>query len=323
MNIFKSGTNNTAKVLSVIAALILWFHVTAGATFTTLISVPIQYVRPIRGLMVASELPSQALVLVRGTGRSLISYNVRKITDRSRQYVLVNLAGLTSGKHQISIEKEQIILGTDGIEVESIIENGEFPVLLDQKSQRAVPVDTDSIPGLEVPRDLVIVGEPEVTPQFVTIEGPDSMIRVITEVPIESLVQNRVTLSDTVLVARLSQTFHPYIAVDPEEVALRFQVEPLTEKTIAGIPVRLRDFPWRQKFDTVPDSVMVTVRGPRSLVEETTAKNVVVTVPYQSFVQGLESGKNAVRPELRYPEGISVATVSPETVEVVPRQEKR
>lgn len=322
MNIFKSGTNNAAKVVSVLAALVLWFNVTAGATFTTLITVPIQYVWPVRGLMVANDIPDQVQVLVRGTGRSLISYNLRKITDHSRQYVLVNLAGLSGGKHQISIEKDQIMLGTDGISVESIIDNGEFPVMLDEKSRRAVTVRVDSIPGLEIDRDIVVVGVPAVTPRYVIIEGPASVISSISRVPVESLVQSRVTLGDTVLTARLDQEFRRFVTVDPKEAVLHFRVEPLTEKTISGVPVRLRDFPWRRRFLAEPDSVTITLRGPRSVIEKAGANDVAASIPYQAFVEGLETGSSAVKLELRLPEGITQAAVSPETVEVVPRPQK-
>ncbi|MHB9027511.1 MAG: CdaR family protein [Candidatus Latescibacterota bacterium] len=322
MNIFKSGTNTAAKMFSVLAALILWFHVTAGATFTTLISVPVRYILPVRGLMVASETPDRVLVLVRGTGRSLLSYNLRKFTDQSRQYVLINLAGLSAGKHRVIVERDQILLGTDGIEVESIIENGEFDVTLDLKISSTVTVDVDSIPGLEVAKDAVVVGKPVVVPRYVTIEGPENILASLTEVPIESLLQNRVSLSDTVLKARLNEDFREYVTVEPKQVTLRFSVERLLEKTIGGIPVRLQNFPWRRRFVTEPDSVTVTIRGPESLVAKVEARNIAVGVPYQSFMQRLESGQDSVQPTVDLPDGVT-GSVSPDMIRVVPRQQQK
>jgi hypothetical protein len=308
--------------MSVLAALILWFHVTAGATFTTLISVPVRYILPVRGLMVASETPQRVMVLVRGTGRALISYNLRRITDQSGQYVLINLAGLSAGRHRIVVERNQILLGTEAIEIESIIENGEFDVTLDLKLSKAVTVDVDSLPGLEVAKDAVVVGKPTVVPQYVTIEGPEKIIASLNKVPIETLLQNHVSLSDTILRARLKEDFRDYVTVEPKQVALRFTVERLMEKTIGGIPVRLRNFPWRRRFATDPDSVTVTVRGPESLVSKVEAESITVEIPYQSFVQKLESGEDSVQPTVAFPNGVT-GSVTPGMIRVAPRQQQK
>jgi YbbR domain-containing protein len=321
VNIFKSGTNTVAKVVSVLAALILWFEVTAGAAFTTLISVPVRYILPVRGLMVASENPDRVLTLVRGTGRSLISYNIRKFTVKNQPYVLINLAGLSAGKHRVVVEHNQILLGTDGIEIESIIENGEFDVTLDLKSSRSVTVDVDSIPGLEIAKDAIVTGKPAVDPTYITIDGPEKTLSSITKVPIESLLQNRVSLSDTVLKAKLKEDFRKFVTVDPKQVTLRFSVERLKEKAIRGVPVKLLNFPWRKRFSTNPDSVTVTVRGPESQVVKIEARNITVGIPYKSFLQRLESDKDSVTPIINVPNGVT-GTVSPEMIRVTPRQEQ-
>jgi len=311
--------NTAAKVTSVVAALILWFHVTAGASFTTLVSVPLRYISPGDGLMVASETPGRVMALVRGAGRALISYNLRKLMGQNRQYVLIDLSTLPPGKQRIVVERSQILLGIDGINVESIIENGEFDVTLDQKIRRTVTVNVDSIPGLEIAKDVVITGKPAVEPRHVTIEGPETVLAALTEAPIESLLPKRVSLSETLLTARLKDNFREYVTVEPKQVTLRFPVERLQERAISGIPVMLRDFPRRKRFSAEPESVTVTVKGPESLVEKIRAKDIAARVSYQSFMQSLESGDTLVQLTIDFPKGVT-GTVSPDMIRVTPRQ---
>lgn len=321
MNLFKSGTNNLAKVLSVAAALVLWFHVTTGTYFTTNVAVPIRYMGPSRGLMVAGGVPDHILVQVRGPGRALLSYTLRKLPVQAKRYVLVNLGGLPGGKQPITIHADQVNLGAEGIEAVRIIENAEFTVPLDNKFQRTVAVSVDSLPGLQVAKDAVMVRPPDVLPRFVTIEGPESIVRPIRSIPIVMPDRRTVSLRDTVMKVALDTTVNPYVTVSPREVELRFALEPLAERVISGIPVRPRDFP-RKLYIIEPDSLTVTVRGPESVVSKLRPRDITATVSYRLFLAQAENGGNIVKPEITSPKGVTVVTLAPETVRITPRDAK-
>ena len=321
MNIFRSGTNNLAKILSVVAALVLWFHVTVGASFNTTVSVPIRYIGPVRGLMVADGIPDHVLVQARGSGRALLFYSLRKVLVQARRYVLVNLGGLSSGKHTITIHTEQVNLGAGDLEVERILENAEFTVSLDLKVQRTVAVDVDSLPGIRVAKDAVLVRPPEVAPRFVTIVGPGGIVRSIRTIPIKNLSRNEVSLRDTVVRAVLDTTIYPFVTVSPREVELRFSLEPLAEKVFSGIPVRPKDFPWN-RYAFEPDSLTVTVQGPESIVRKLKPRDITVTVLYKAFLEQAENGGNAVKPEITFPKGVTAVTLAPETVRITPLDAK-
>jgi hypothetical protein len=321
VNIFKSGTNNLAKVLSAVAALVLWFHVTSGASFTTTVSLPIRYIAPARGLMVAGGVPDHVLVQARGPGRALLSYSLRKHPAEARRYVVVNLGGLPGGKHPVAIHADQVNLGVDGLAVERIIENAEFTVSLDLKVQRTVAVNADSLPGLQVAKDAVMVRPPAVVPRFVRIEGPEGVVRTIRSVPIKTLVPGEVSLRDTVLHATLDTLANPFVTVSPGEVELRFALEPLAEKVIPGIPVRPKDFPWN-RYAFEPNSLTVTVRGPESVISKLRPRDIMVIIPYRSFLAQAVNGGNAVKPEITFPKGVTAVTLAPDTVRITLRGAK-
>jgi hypothetical protein len=322
VNLFKSGTNNLAKVLSAAAALFLWFHVTIGSSFTTTLSLPIQYIGPAKGLMIAGDVPDHVSARVRGTGRSLLAYSLQKHPAQTQRYVLVNLNGLPSGKHPITIHTDQVNMGAESLDVERITEYEEFTVAIDLKIQRSVSVDTDSIPGLRMEKDIVMVKPPDVEPRFVTIEGPENVVRAIHSIPIHVPSRTAVSLQDTLLTAEINVEFFPFVTVNPKEVRLHFEVEPVAERVIDGIPVRLRDFP-RQRFSFEPATVAVTVRGAASVIARLASRDISVNVPYRSFLD--QAGKDGmeVKPDIVFPKGITDVTPDPETVRITPRVKKK
>jgi hypothetical protein len=316
VNIFRSGTNTLAKIISIVAGLVLWFHVTSGSTFTTNVTIPVRLVGIVRGLMVAGAVPDHILVQVHGTGRALLSYSLRKSAVRSEQpFVLVNLGNLLSGKHTITLHTDQVELGTDDLKVDRIIENAEFTVPIDVRIQRTVMVDTDSIPKFEIASDAVQVKQPEAIPKSVTVDGPGTIVRAIRAVEIKSFAPASVSLGDTLVRAVLDTAAIPFATITPAEVGFRIWLEPLAEKEFTGIPVRSGDFPAIRRT-LVPDSLAVTVRGPASLIEKITPRDIAVTVLYRDFLDQAEKGGNTVKPVVTVPPGITGVSLAPERVRV-------
>ena len=166
----------------------------------------------------AELLAERVLVLVKGSGKALITHNLKRFSEQDKQYALVNLAGLSEGKNQVSIDPNSVFLGVDGLEVVSVLENADFSVVLDHKTQRTVTVDVDSLPGLRLDKGTVIVGHPVTEPRFVTLEGPGSILRTISKIRIASLPRTTVSLSDTVLQADLDTKLNPFVEVQTKKV---------------------------------------------------------------------------------------------------------
>lgn len=305
--------------MSVLVALVLWFHVTSGGTFTTTVSLPIRYIKPVRGLMVASVAPERVLVLVQGSGRALIAHSLKRLSSQDRQYALVNLVGLPEGKNQISIDRSKIFLGVEGLEVESILENADFSIVLDRRTQRTVTVDVDSLPGLRVDKGTAVVGRPVTDPRYALLEGPESVLRTISKIRVASLPRTEVSLRDTILKAELDTKLNPFVDVQPRNVELRFSVEPLAEKVVPGVPVRLKGFPGKRKYAADPDSLEITLRGPQSTIGKVDRTDITASVLYKDFLQKSANGEGHIRPEIDFPKGITGIILSPETVLVAPR----
>lgn len=321
MKLIRSGTNTLAKVLSLLVALVVWLQVTVGADFTTTADVPVRYSGTMRGLMVADTLPDHVTVRMHGSGRALLAWSMAKQANRKGRFVFVDIGSLPTGKHTVTIRPEQVILGGEGLEVERILENEHFEVPIDIRMRRTVAVLIDSLPGLKIDDGVTMTRPPTAEPKYVTIEGPESVVRSIHSIPVTSLSKHELSLADTVLLGVLDGHIHPFVSVSPRTVNLRFHVEALSEVVFEGVPVRPRDFP-ANRFAFEPDSLTVTVHGPESILSHLRPRDIRVTVPYRSFLEQVENGGNAVKPDITFPRGITSAELEPEKIRITIRDAK-
>ncbi len=321
MNILRSGTNTFAKILSLLVALVVWFQVTVGADFTTTANVPIRYSGTMRGLMVADVLPDHVTVRMHGSGKALLAWSMGKQPAQKGRFVFVDIGSLPAGKHVVNIRPDQVSLGAEGLEAERIVENDRFEVAIDIRARRTVSVRTDSLPGLKIQDGVTVMRDPVADPKYVTIEGPESIVRSVSSVAVSSLTKHELTLADTVLLATIAAEINPFVTVSPRTVNLHFDVEQLSELVFEGVPVRAKDFP-ANRFAFEPDSLTVTVHGPESILSRLRPRDIRVTVPYRSFLEQAENGGNAVKPVISFPKGITAAKLEPEKIRITARDAK-
>jgi len=317
VNIRKTGGNVTAKVLSVLLATVLWFHVTTNSTFSSKCTLPIRYVGPSEGYVVASDKPEEATVVVKGTGKDLLVFYLLGFLRPETRYSLVNLTGLPEGTNTVTLEKSMIHLGMfSDLTIENILypDNASFKVRIDHEIRRTVAVETGGIPGVRVRDGYCVVGGAVAKPEFVVIEGPSEIIERYNTVKIVSLEEKEVSPADTVLKASLEEI--RFAAVEPKEVELFFRVEPLVTKRLSGLQLTLRGFPRRKRPAFIPDSLTVSVQGPESLLSNLAAENIVLAIQYDRYRDAAAKGDSLITPTVILPDGYEGIDI----VEVIPRK---
>jgi YbbR domain-containing protein len=323
VKLFTSTANTTAKIVSILLALILWFNVSTDASFTTTVSIPVRYTKPAGNLIIASELPKTVPVQIKSTGKTLIFFSLKKISERDQRYIEVNLANLSRGKHDIVLERNQVNLGSfSDVEVIAISENSRFTLTLDREIKKSISVKVDSLPDLKVVQGYTRVGKPLAQPELVTVTGPDETVSSLSSIPIKSFNRNSISDTDRMLSARLDTGISPFIKIEPTEVTLLFIVEPLTEKVLSGIPVRLKNFPRNKIFHCEPESVTVTISGAESKVSSITSKAMSASVQYQTYVRQSAEDNGNIKPEIIFERDIPGVTTSVNSVRIAPREPK-
>ncbi len=317
MNLKKIGPKNTAKILSVIFAAVLWFHVATQEGYNQKAFIPIRYINPSSGYMLASTPPEEILVNISGSGKNLIIFNLVKFFDPEGNFIAVNLAGLPKGRHRINLEKDNIYLSIDkAITVEGILYNSFFPVVIDNKMKRTVKVNLDSIPNFELENGNVLNGKPTANPEFVTIEGPEDILNTISSINIKKLEDTFISLQDSVVHVKLVNDIR-FVIVDPDEIDIYFPVEPLLTKLFRDVPLTMTGFPKRENLKLNPDTLSVFIQGPESVVSKLRAEDIVVTVNYKNYLEQIANGDSLIVPKIYYPEGITSASITPGVLRIL------
>jgi len=310
--------NPAAKIISALFSVLLWLHVATQGDYTKKASIPIRYIEPSSGYMLASTPPDEMQVNLKGSGKKLMLFNLIRFFSPEKSFIPANLAGLPKGRHRITLDKNSIVLPAEsGITVENILYNSFFLVVIDNKVKRKVRVNVDSLPAYEIDKSAALSGAPVSRPRLVTVEGPENIISSINSIKISKLTRTSIALGDTVVRAQLSRNLR-FVTVDPEEVDILFPVEPLLTKLFRDVPLKLRGFPRKRPFFD-PDTLSVFIQGPESVVSKVRPEDITVSLSYDQYRKLVVKDDSLFVPTLSYPKGITNATMSPGVLRLATR----
>ncbi|MFC1551105.1 YbbR-like domain-containing protein [Candidatus Latescibacterota bacterium] len=306
----KYGKNTTAKVLSVLFAFILWFNIATNLEYNEKVDIPIKYIEPSSGSMLASVPPGEAQVYIRGSGKSLIYFSLKRLFHADDSYVSANLAGLPKGAHRVELKEESIFF-TSGvnIHVERILTNSVIPVNIDKKIKRTVKVNVDNLPDITLDEHLVLNGKPVANPEFVIIEGPEEIVDPIKSIRVVALEKNVISERDTLISATLEDNID-FASLSTKDITLDFSVEPLRTK-LFRIPLKFNNFPQRHRQRVSPDTLSVYIQGPESVVSRSRSMDILISVNYRTYLNRIAQGDSLITPEITYPDGITNVTITP------------
>jgi len=323
VNIPKSRRNITAKILSVVFAVILWFHVTTNSTFSYNVSLPIQYGGLSEDFIIASEIPDKVSVVINGRGKELFTFFLLGFIQPQHRYALVRLTGLPVGKNEITIDESNLIFGMFAdFQVESILypDNATFSLEIDRKVKRTVAVDAGSISDFSYKKGYCVSRKPDVKPEFVILQGPENIINSLNSVKISSLMGKTISQKDNVLEAHLD--IPRFVTADSNKVKIIFYIEPLIKRGVTGIPLTLKGFPGRNRPYFTPDTLTVYVHGPESLVSTIEPDSILISIQYQIYRDRLAIGDSLITPTVTLPKGITVDSIIPRTIRFSTRSTK-
>jgi len=291
-SVTRAATANIAlKTVSVFFAVVLWFYVTAQIEGTETVKIPLEIVNVPESLIVVSDAPRHIEVTMRGARSDLL-----KVRLFGSARLTVDLAG-AQGRHlTVPLSKGMITL-PEGLKPDNVSINAPraLSIMLEERVSAALPVR--AVFRGSLPRELVLVGQPAITPDRVIARGPSSAMRAVSEVRTEAIDiagrRGKVSLETPVVRPR-------GIEIEPRTVLVELDVARRAERTIEGLAPTLLQV--EEDLDVVcsPASADLTVEGPEELVRNLTADDVsiILSVPPGS------RGTFAVEAEVILPAGI-------------------
>ncbi len=261
---FESREKVIAFTVAIIISLSLWFIVNLNRDFNITIQVPIQLTNLPAELTVSNEVPAAASVNISGEGWKLISVYSnppRVLVNAEAQQVnltdqIRNQVGAFSDLSVLQVEPSQLVIETE------------------RKASKRVPLV--SRVSVSLRGQFGFISDPVVTPDSVTVTGPESALAEITEWETEELEMSGLNQSiDTQVSIRSGSSG---VTVSPSSANVSLEIAEFTEAEIR-VPVRTRNLPSGRAVTYNPSTITVRFDVPLdqfSLVEGTR--------PFQAFV---------------------------------------
>ncbi|HSF19854.1 MAG TPA: CdaR family protein [Vicinamibacteria bacterium] len=290
------------KILALLLGFSLWYAVAReqGAEFA--FTLPLELRGVPEGFEVVEESAQQVEVRLRGSAELL-----RRLTT-SDIVVTVDLSDAEPGERIAYLTPENVKVPF-GARVMRVTPTS-IKLELDRTLGRTVEVIPRVLGSPATGFELVDI---ELTPRHITVVGPASRLKGLEQVTTEPISAEglREPYSRAVRVE-----LDPLVRLDRDttvEITLQVGEERL-RREVSGIVVA--GDPESSSVRLEPQTLRVTLEGPRSLVEALSAEDLVATVP----LDGLSSGRHNVAPLVRlrsvYVTQVEVIGIKPEEITV-------
>ena len=299
-NILKSWQ---LKLIALIFALLLWFHVKVEKEYVIETSIPLSVTGYPAFLSLTEPPPETVTVRLMGKGKVLLTLR----PSRFRAEVVLNQVKKGIGSYRLALKDIQIPEKYD-LKVIGIYNPHILSYELDSLKTREVRVSP--VFSGKLPSGYVHTGDIDVSPPLVSLRGPEKLVGHRRQVGSEPIALEKRTKSFTIPVA--VHYDHPYLEVDPDTVDITYSIERIIEKTLEGLSVTPFAAPRNISYDIEPDRIALVVKGAESRVSGLDRDKVEVKIN----LRGLDRGTHDLLAEISLPPGIVFVSADPKSFQV-------
>jgi len=294
--------NPGLKFVSLVLAALLWMAVSRDLVVERSVRVPLEFQNVPEGIEIVGDPPGLVDVRVRGTSSQISRIETGEIV------AVLDLRGARVGQRLFHLLTDQV-RAPFGVEVAQI-SPPTVSLAFERSGTKIVPI-RPSIDG--EPAKGYVVGKITTDPATVEVIGPESHLDALTAATTEPI-----TIDD------VTRTVRDVVTVGVADAALRLRqgrtagvtIEILSapaDRTVAAVPVRLRNVGQGLRGRVFPDAVTVTVRGPGDVVKAFDAGTLDMYVD----LAGLRPGRHQVAVKADgLPPNLAVVATTPAQVQV-------
>jgi YbbR domain-containing protein len=305
MGLKKTLTENLGvKLIAIFVALFIWFNASGHQEVVWLKMIPISLENLPDSLTVTGNVPAEVEVSIMGTKRQLMLMGFKRLN------LSVDLSQSVPGRQRVSLNPRQIQLPT-GFDYRNVRvhEPMSIDLLLERLITKRVKV-TLSTTGA-IPEDLVLLdGSLSITPSWVTILGPSSAVQHVNSVTTEALDLSRIkeSFEQNIPIVFDDERFQS----DPEQVKVEVRVDERWERVLANVPPTVLIDSEEFVVTIVPNTVALTVTGPRTVLDTLRSGDVSVLLN----LGGLGEARYRMAPEIILPPGVELSHISVDSLTV-------
>jgi YbbR domain-containing protein len=303
-NLYRVVTENIGiKIVSVLFAIVLWLYVTAQIGEKQTFRVPLDLVNIPESLTVVSEVPREAAVTMRGARSELM-----KLRFLSRIRGTVDLGGARRGRVVVPLSAAILNLPAGFPAGDAAIEAPKS-LTLDFELIVSAFVPVAPVFRGSVPDEMILVGQPSVSPARVLVRGPAAAMSGIAAVETEPIdLRNKRSGFSQEAVLRVGERCEAV----PRSVRVDIEIAKRAVRTMPGIPPTLLQVEEGFMIEYSPSSASITVEGPEELVNRLVNDDVSIIL---SIPPGTR-GTSRIQPEVIVPQGIDTFSIDVDSFEV-------
>jgi len=298
---FHPFRNLGLKALAVGLATLLWLTVLGEHVVERSLRVPLEFRNIPEALEIMGDPPAAVDVRVRGTSGLLSRLQPGEVV------AVLDLATARPGSRLFHLRTDQV-QAPYGVEVAQVVP-ATVALEIERSGEATVPV-TPAVEGTPAPG--FAVGTVTATPSTVTVVGPVSRLRVLTEATTEtvSVEGASAAVKDVVTIGVMDSTLR---LKEPRSAAVEVAIVPApVARDLVDVPVRIRNLGEGLRAEVVPPSVVVTVRGERERLGTLGTDGVTAFVD----LAGLGPGRYNLPVRVDQPSDFGVSGIEPPTAVV-------
>jgi YbbR domain-containing protein len=156
-----------------------------------------------------------------------------------------------------------------------------------------------------------MASRPEITPNQVTVTGPETLVSVLSHINTEPLrlARRRSSFRQQV---RLESS-DPDLHLHPIEVEVALGIDEIVEKAFVNVPISILSDIESERLHVEPQAAQVRVMGAAGAVESLGPESVSVVL----HISELEAGVYQLEPEVVAPDGVVSTSVDPSSFQVI------
>jgi YbbR domain-containing protein len=297
------------KIVAVVMALLLWFHVATEKVYEYNRSFPVKIYNIPKGLILSEPVPEEVQVKIRGKGKELL-----KLLLMHKGELRIDIRNFKVGESDYTLNPEEIPI-PEGLElkVEEIVSPKSIKINLDRLMEKKVPIHSQII--ILPKEDYLQVGEVSLVPHEVVISGPTKLVKGIESIETEKKVLDGVTqpISDRI---GLTSPQGYNLELSFKQASFRVDVQKAMEQKIPGVPVETVNLFGGRKIELEPESIDVVIFGGENVVDQLSPDQIKVTVNCARVKRNVET---KLPPSVKLPSTVSLIRTEPDSLGVIIR----
>lgn len=256
------------KIVGVILALLLWFHVATNREYDITLPYTLSYAELAPEVVMTATPPEEMGVRLRASGKQLL-----RLWWSDRKWP-VDLSHATTGEMTINLRPDQVPrFGIENVRVLGLDQQGRLSLWLDSLTTKSVPVYTEET--FFVASGYIRTGSVALTPSVVQLTGPRALLDGIDRVELEPIGRSEWDEPINQEIAVTLPVGHNLLCA-PSSVRVSQHIEPFVIKEYDSLPVAIVMIGSHIACTVDPPWVTVEVGGPESRMADLTADSVRV-----------------------------------------------